>query len=189
MLDNLTTLVLNANGMPLAIVPWGRGLCLAYDGRAAELDFYAGVKVRDGHGRHYTVPAVVILRHMKKVDHRVAPFCKKNVYLRDALTCQYCGQRHEPSGLTIDHVVPRSRWAGKGTPTTWENVVTCCVACNTRKANKTCDQAGMHPMVAPTRPRYGEMFLGLSPWRDRVPAEWLPYLRHLPIFRGIDEHV
>jgi 5-methylcytosine-specific restriction endonuclease McrA len=186
--DNLRTLVLNANGMPLAIVSWGRGIYLVYDQRAMELDFYADHKVRDGHGRHYTIPAVVVLKRMVRTDRRQAPFCKKNVYLRDALTCAYCGGRFTPKDLTMDHVIPRSKWKGKGTPTTWENIVTCCTGCNVKKGDKTCEQAGMYPMTTPVRPRHGEMFLGLSPWQSDVPREWIPYLSHLPLFKSLQHH-
>lgn len=188
MYDNLRTLVLNANGMPLAIVDWGRGIYLVYDGRATELDFYDGHKVRDGHGRHYTIPAVVILRRMVSARRRQAPFCRKNVLLRDGLVCQYCGDRFHPRDLTMDHVIPRSRWKGTDTPTTWENIVTCCMGCNAKKGNKTCEQAGMYPMTTPVKPRHGEMFLGLSPWRDSIPSEWVPYLSHLPLFKSLAHH-
>jgi 5-methylcytosine-specific restriction endonuclease McrA len=179
------TLVLNANGMPLSIVSWGRGIYLVYDEKAQELDFYAGEKVRDGHGRYFTIPAVVILRRMISTKHRSASFNKKNVLLRDGLTCQYCGRQFEPKDLTLDHVIPRCKWKSDETPTNWENVVTCCCACNTKKGDKTCEQADMHPIKKPVKPRHGERFLGLSPWRDRIPKEWLPYLSHLPLFKGL----
>lgn len=187
-IEGLRTLVLNANGAPLSIIHWGRGIYLVYEGRAIELDFYENYKIRDGHGRHYTVPAVIILRRMVKTAHRQAPFCKKNILLRDALMCMYCGNKFAPKDLTLDHVIPRSKWKKSGTPTTWENVVTCCVVCNKKKGDKTCEQANMFPLVTPVRPRHGEMFLGLSPWKRDIPSEWVPYLQHLPLFKSIIHH-
>lgn len=185
------TLVLNANGRPLSIISWWRALYLMKEERVVELDFYADVKVKDGHNRYYTIPAVVIRKKMVNRKSKQAPFCKKNVYLRDALCCQYCGGRFLPRELTFDHVYPKSKWkkeSREGTPTTWENVVTCCYACNRRKANKTCKEAGMYPLCTPVKPKYGEMFLGISPWRDDIPVEWHPYLTHLPLFRNSNDY-
>lgn len=182
------TLVLNANGRPLSIISWARAIVIVADGRAHELDFYEGEKIRDGHGKFYTIPAVVILSKFVNRTYKQAPFCKKNVLLRDGLTCQYCGQRFPPSHLTIDHVISREQWKRErreGTPTLWENVVTCCDTCNHRKANKSCKEAKMFPLTTPVKPRHGEMFLGLNPWKDKIPPPWLPYLQHLPLFKGI----
>jgi hypothetical protein len=98
----------------------------------------------------------------------------------------YCGIQPDTKDLTFDHVIPRSKWTGKGSPTTWENIVTACKPCNNRKADKTCKEAKMFPLKDPVRPAYGEMFLGLSPWKDRVPTEWVPYLSSLPAFKGVN---
>jgi hypothetical protein len=48
--------------------------------------------------------------------------------------------------MTIDHVIPRSL----GGKTIWENVVSAC--CNTRKGNRTPQQAGMQPLRKPVKP-------------------------------------
>jgi len=42
--------------------------------------------------------------------------------------------------LNLDHVIPRDR----GGPTTWENIVCSCIECNTQKANRRPQEAGMH---------------------------------------------
>ncbi len=47
-------------------------------------------------------------------------------------TCQYCGESFQPSDLTLDHVIPRSR----GGNSTWENLVACCHSCNRQKGNR-----------------------------------------------------
>jgi 5-methylcytosine-specific restriction endonuclease McrA len=60
--------------------------------------------------------------------HRAARF---NVFLRDRFTCQYCGEAFASPALTFEHVIPRSR----GGQTTWSNIVTACVPCNTAKGN------------------------------------------------------
>ena len=74
--------------------------------------------------------AVVALRKYQRASQRVA-FTRFNVFLRDRFTCQYCGEVFPSSALTFEHVVPRSR----GGQTTWFNIVTACVPCNTAKGN------------------------------------------------------
>ena len=50
----------------------------------------------------------------------------------------------------MDHVIPRDR----GGPTTWENIVCSCIACNTQKANRTPQEAGMRLIRKPKRPKW-----------------------------------
>ena len=64
---------------------------------------------------------------------------RKAVLARDAWTCQYCGR--QAAGLTVDHVIPRSR----GGESVWENIVASCAPCNRKKGNLTPREARMHP--------------------------------------------
>jgi 5-methylcytosine-specific restriction endonuclease McrA len=74
------------------------------------------------------------------------------LFARDRYICLYCGQRHARNGLTRDHVHPVS----KGGRDTWENVVTACVQCNSRKGNRTPQQAHMPLLAVPYRPSWVE---------------------------------
>src|SRR5438046_438837 len=65
-------------------------------------------------------------------------------------TCQYCGDVFERNDLNLDHVIPRDR----GGPTTWENIVCSCISCNTKKANRTPQEAGMRLIRKPKRPKW-----------------------------------
>jgi len=65
---------------------------------------------------------------------------RRNLLLRDDLTCQYCGHVGPASDLTIDHVVPVSRG---GDPDSWENQVVACRKCNWRKANSRPEEVGL----------------------------------------------
>lgn len=49
----------------------------------------------------------------------------------------------------MDHVKPKSC----GGPKTWENIVTSCKSCNTKKKNKTPKQANMPLLRKPYVPR------------------------------------
>jgi 5-methylcytosine-specific restriction endonuclease McrA len=87
----------------------------------------------------YLVKRPPIQRKMTRIE----------IFSRDKFTCQYCGK--EAKELTLDHVMPRHR----GGEHTWENVVSCCVPCNRRKAGKTPSEAGMKLFKQPSTPRPG----------------------------------
>ena len=56
---------------------------------------------------------------------------REEVFLRDSYTCQFCQEKFDPSGLTIDHLVPLAL----GGTDEVTNYVTCCRRCNARKAD------------------------------------------------------
>lgn len=76
------------------------------------------------------------------------------LFRRDRNICMYCGKKHSAKVLTRDHVMPRSR---KG-PDTWENVVTSCQRCNSFKADRTPEEAGMELLGVPFKPNLFEHF-------------------------------
>lgn len=103
-------------------------------------------------------PEVVLLVQYDRVPCHQAPFTRRNLFLRDDFTCQYCGKRCNTDHLSVDHVLPRSR----GGNTSWENCVLACVGCNARKADRTLKEAGLHLLRPPTRPRWTP-YLNLRP--------------------------
>lgn len=52
--------------------------------------------------------------------------------------------------LNYDHVIPRAQ----GGKTCWENIVTACYECNSRKANRTPQEAKMFPRKTPVKPKW-----------------------------------
>ncbi len=74
------------------------------------------------------------------------------LFARDAHICLYCGQHRQRPVLTRDHVMPLS----KGGLDVWENVVTACFHCNSRKSDRTPQQAGMPLLAVPFRPSWIE---------------------------------
>ena len=79
------------------------------------------------------VPRVVRLLAFDRLPKQAVRFNRRNIFARDGNRCQYCGKNFPTSELSLDHVVPRSR----NGPTSWENVVCACVACNVRKGGRT----------------------------------------------------
>jgi 5-methylcytosine-specific restriction endonuclease McrA len=118
------------------------------------------------------VPRVLHLRRYERMRRPVIRLTRKNVMLRDAHQCQYCGRRPPVRDLNIDHVLPRSR----GGMDSWENLVTACRLCNLRKGWKTPEEAMMRLLRAPGPPRWSatmQILLGSpNPFE-----EWAPFLK------------
>lgn len=100
------------------------------------------------------VPRIVVLSLYDKYPRLTVSLTRRNVFLRDQFTCQYCARKLPELELNLDHVHPRD----KGGTKTWENIVTSCIGCNTRKGNKLPKEAGMQPLRKPTTPRWQPMF-------------------------------
>ena len=126
-------------------------------------------RVIKGIDRDVAVPDVIVLRHYDGYPVRGVAFTRRNVYRRDAFTCQYCGDRPGLSDLTIDHVVPRSR----GGASTWDNCVAACRPCNTRKANRSAHESNLRLVRQPAAPRWPG---GLDPASLRARPAWSRFL-------------
>ncbi len=96
------------------------------------------------------VPRVILLLMFDRLPKKEVKFTRHNIFERDRNTCQYCGKIFDRKDLNLDHVIPRDR----GGPTTWENIVCSCIRCNTQKANRTPQEAGMHLVRKPKRPKW-----------------------------------
>lgn len=143
-------LLLNASFEPLRPLPLRRALRLVMDGKAEILEADGHVGVPSG---RVARPAVIRLKKFIHVPRRFRKSVNNTfLFARDGYTCQYCG-RHQRElshreGLNRDHVIPRSQ----GGENTWENCVTSCSTCNSRKDNRTPAQAGMALRSVPTEP-------------------------------------
>lgn len=121
------------------------------------------------------VPAVAVLRRKVRHVKTGVKFSKINVAARDDFSCQYCGTRLPLSKLNYDHVIPKSKWTGCGSPTVWENIVMACYPCNERKADRTPEEAGMTLLSVPKRP-FELPMTGPAIDVANAPTEWLPFL-------------
>lgn len=77
------------------------------------------------------------------------------LFKRDHNLCMYCGNPFGNKALTRDHVIPR----GKGGRDVWENVVSSCSPCNSKKDCRTPAQANMPLLALPYTPSYVESFI------------------------------
>ncbi len=106
-------------------------------------------------GFELQVPRIARLTRFDKMPMQTVRFNRKNLFARDEHTCQYCGKHESSQKLSLDHVVPRSH----GGPTTWENIVCCCLRCNSRKGGRTPKQARMQLRTAPVKPRVSPLLV------------------------------
>jgi len=116
----------------------------------------------------FVVPSVVRLLNFYKIPNRIYRLSKRNIFARDNWTCQYCKTKLSTSNGTLDHIVPRS----KGGESSWENLVTAWKPCNSRKGNKTPNEAGMQLAVKTARLNYRAILRNHGASR----GEWHEYL-------------
>jgi 5-methylcytosine-specific restriction endonuclease McrA len=145
------------------------------------LDFYKNDFINAPNGKRFPVPCIAKTSRYKKYNHLVVNFSRKNLFIRDDHTCQYCGEYKDMAQLTYDHVIPKSQWDySNGTPTNWTNIVTACLACNRKKGSKTPKQANMPLLNLPYRPTKTAKYLPLKSYlskiKEEIPEEWTLYL-------------
>ncbi len=167
-------LVLNLNYVPVNVCTVRRAVVLLWKGKAELLENHRG--------ELHTVTAVIdapsIIRLVYMVKRPFLPrkLSKKEVFLRDRFTCQYC-EKKTPD-LTLDHVIPRRQ----NGPHSWDNVVTACNRCNLRKAGRTPVEAKMRLLRQPRAPDPNPYLILqnrviLDEWRPYVPWSAVPEKR------------
>lgn len=170
MITEYKTLLLNSTYEALRVISWQRAVILWFEEKVEIVKEYDDFELSSV-SMTMKCPAVVRLyEYVSSKKHRVK-FSRINVFARDKYKCQYCGSSPGTSQLTYDHVTPRSR----GGKTVWDNIVTCCVPCNSKKANKTPAEAGMKLMSKPTKPAWSpktKLLIALP----NTPACWRDYL-------------
>jgi 5-methylcytosine-specific restriction endonuclease McrA len=160
-------LVLNASYEPINVCTIRRATVLVLKDRAEVLEKGEGAL----HSERLELERPCVIRLVRYVriprDVHRRKITRKAVLARDSYTCQYCGR--EASGLTVDHVIPRSR----GGQSVWENIVASCAPCNRKKGNRMPREAQMLPANRP-RPPGPTVFIRIA--APRVPVAWEPYL-------------
>lgn len=166
-------LVLNKYWTAFRVINAARAFCLLVKGVAEAIDIEDGQRYAnydfaswadlsaykaefDKHAHEWVqcvrgvlaVPEVIRLVKFGDFKRMKIRFNRRNIFARDGHICQYCGGAFASSELNLDHVLPRSR----GGATTWENIVCSCIACNTRKGDRTHTEAGMTLVRKPKRP-------------------------------------
>ena len=137
-------LILNQDFSAIAVCTVHKAFLLVYLEKAEMIKKANGSVLRTV-TNSYPVPSVIRLQHYVKVPYYGIALSRHNVLRRDNFICQYCGTT---KNLTLDHLLPRSR----GGETTWLNLVTACSRCNSRKGDRTPEEAGLKLLRKPGKP-------------------------------------
>lgn len=172
------TLILNSDYTPFGVVSWKTAFTKMYSSDVAYCVATYDKVIKDSAGRSYNLPAVIVLKQFVTTNNKKSPFSKKNVLLRDKFTCQYCKYKFDSNILQVDHVIPKSK--PEKLPSgikmnSFENTVTACFYCNSKKGNRTPKEAGMTLAKTPRPITRGQKII-LEITSKSVPDEWKPYL-------------
>ena len=116
------------------------------------------------------IPRVISVDSEIKLSWIKPRLSKYAILIRDNLRCQYCGKKFPPHELTVDHVIPKSRY-GK---ISWDNLVACCSDCNRRKGDRTPSEANMRLIREPKVPHFAIVSdITIS---DLIRDEWVKFL-------------
>jgi 5-methylcytosine-specific restriction endonuclease McrA len=177
-MSNYQVLKLNSNYEPLEIVSWQDAISLWWNGRVEIVKEYEDFNILSfsvtlDDRRVFSGKCPAVIRLLEYVGFRRKPkYNRISIFKRDDFSCQFCGIKPGTSNLNLDHVVPRAQ----GGKTTWENVVTACIPCNSRKGNRTPYEAKMILKKEPSRPASSTM-LKFTFNMPKTPEAWRDYIR------------
>jgi 5-methylcytosine-specific restriction endonuclease McrA len=165
---NRPVLVLNQNYEPLNVCNMKRAMGLVFHQKAEVLEVYATpIATRS---TSFPAPSVIRLIYMIRRPRPRVKLTRREIFIRDDYTCQYCGVRSHD--LTIDHIVPRSRGGGHS----WDNLVSACRSCNHRKGGKTLQEARMRLRTEPFEPRAGIYYTIQRRLNATVHEDWHKFI-------------
>jgi hypothetical protein len=175
----------DAAGMPLEWVDYREAVKLHFLGQIAYtcgeslFRLRGGINARSRQRSVVTVNSIIATFGASQARQRLSdsytpPLNNRALFQRDDHLCMYCGEQFGKGQLSRDHVRPLSQ----GGPDVWTNVVTACVRCNTHKAGRTPEQAGMELLAIPFKPTHAE-YIYLQ--GRNVLADQMAFLRaHFP---------
>jgi 5-methylcytosine-specific restriction endonuclease McrA len=164
-----SVLALNASFEPINVISINRAITLILTGVCEAVENTERVY----HSAKLSIPVPSVIRRLEYVkvpSRKKVPLNRRNVVARDRGICGYClGHGNE-----IDHIVPRSR----GGKHVWENVVTSCRPCNSKKDDHLLSEIGWTLKITPKAPNVRAwVILGIV----NTYKEWLPYLEYLGV--------
>ena len=151
-------LVTDCTGRPINTTSWQRAVTLLVMNEADLIE-------KDGDrfikSPNLVVPKPLIIQTQGYVALKPLPdnkIIRRVLYARDGWKCQYCGVDITMKTGTIDHIKPKAAFIRQGRRAseahTWDNVVTSCTRCNTKKGDRLPYQCGMHITRPPKKPSY-----------------------------------
>jgi 5-methylcytosine-specific restriction endonuclease McrA len=169
---NDRVLLLNQTYEPLGTVSVARAIVMTFKNTVTVEELDGQRVLRSAHAE-FPVPSVIRRRDYINVRRRreASGAKRMRIYMRDKFRCQYCGEKKPGNELTLDHILPRSR-GGDNSPV---NIVTACVPCNTRKGDRTPNEARMPLLTSQSALRVKLERVVLCHYAE-ARAEWRKYL-------------
>jgi 5-methylcytosine-specific restriction endonuclease McrA len=159
-------LILNQDYSAISLCSTQKAFILLYLEKAELLEKYENAYLRSI-STTYPKPSVIRLQRYVHIPYKGIALSRHNIMKRDHFQCQYCGSNRN---LTLDHLYPRSR----GGKSTWTNLLTACHRCNTRKGDRTPEEAGLTIKQHPKKPTL-VAFLRLH--ATSLDQTWATYLK------------
>lgn len=169
----------------MCVIDWQKAIILwyrqqfGYNKNIEIIDFYSNDYIKSTN-KDIRVPSIMRITKYCNVFNRHIKFSRRNLFIRDNYTCQYCGKKLENKKLTYDHIIPKSKWSNHNTKATnWLNITTACVSCNLKKGDKTPQQASMPLLNIPYIPLKNEKYLPIAQHLlniEHIPNEWSSYI-------------
>lgn len=177
----MTPLILRLDvaGAPVRWLPWQDAVNLyaremiAWTAGERLFTFKGGINRTTGQRSIVKINSIIAVKRsnqLKQAKRTIPPLTNRELFLRDAHLCMYCGHKYREASLTRDHIIPIS----KGGKDRWSNVVTACRHCNTHKANRTPEKANMPLLAIPFIPNWAE-YLALS--NRRILIDQMDFLK------------
>ena len=174
-------LTLNSGMIPIDICRVKDAIILQVLNKAAAVKVESGEQIRSQY-LSFALPRVITLFNYYKIPKKKVVYSRLNIIYRDDMRCMFCGQRHPIDQLTVDHLLPVSRWNGVSPQkkplsiNSWENQVCACKRCNSIKGNKLLHECGLKLIRRPYEPKYAP-HLVIS--RNRAERYgWLEFLNY-----------
>lgn len=132
---------------------------------------------KDGVQSTLDVPSIMALKGCMKARQRSTVALERpSLFRRDRFTCAYCGKVFHEDDLRMEHIYPQAR----GGKLVWENIVSACEPCNSRKACRTPEEAKMPLLYVPYVPNAFEGFILTN---RRILADQMEFL-----IAGVGKH-
>lgn len=165
-------LLLNSAFAPHKVIAWEHAITMIYTHKVEVIETTDEViYTSPSTGEIVKMPSVVRLCKPITGMKRAVKFSRVNVFTRDSFRCCYCGSQKRMSELNYDHVLPRHL----GGRTVWDNIVAACYPCNSKKSNRTPEQAGMKLLKRPYKPKSLPLVGPRFDPKD-IPPEWATWV-------------
>ena len=189
---NAPVLTLNSGMIPIHICNVKQAVTLQVLKKAEAIKVDESFTI---HSQYITIPIprVIMLFNFHKIPKKQVVHTRLNVIYRDDMRCQYCGRQYPMYELTVDHVIPLSRWEELPlekkplAPNSWENQVCACKRCNALKGNKLIEESNLTLIRKPIEPKYMPYLIITKEKADKY--GWLEFLNYnVRIVEAIQTH-